>query len=419
MLAKPKLVVIFLSAAVVTYGFVGGLLEKVSAEEDDPYRQLSIFTDVLTKVKSDYVETPDMEAAFQGALQGMVEALDPFSSFVPAGVYGELEPKSGLGGQAGLVLSKRYGYLYVVSVDPDSAAEQQGLRTGDLVESIDGTVTMRMSAWEAEARLRGEPGSTVELRVVRARRTEPSTVTLQRGPLQLPDVSSRIVEQGIGLLRVPHLEAGASEQISEKLKLLEASRIEGLLIDLRGNARGTPEEAVRAADLMLPKGKQIVSARARGGAAVEHVSLAEPLLEGLPVVLMTDGGTSGAAEIFAAALQDHQRATVVGERSNGKGSLQTGFPVGDGARLFVSTTLFYRPGGEPLQADTTRKSGVTPDVRAPNQEFVTNFYFENTTENFDDSLVDDFYRKLDAAVEAEQLNQALEQVRERVARKAA
>ncbi len=419
MFAKPKLLIIILSAAIVVYGFLGGLLERVSAEEDDAYRQLAIFNEVVDKVKSDYVDDPDLEKAFQGAVQGMMEALDPFSSFVPAQMYRQYKRNLDQAGTVGLTLSKRFGYMYVVAVDPGSAAEREGLRTGDLVESIDGEVTMRMSAWEATARLQGPAGSQVEVRVVRARRTEPSTMMLLREAHQPLSVDSRIPEEGVGLLRIPQFEQGAADQVSAKLKLLEASEIRGLLIDLRGNARGELSEAVRSADLLLSSGLPILSVRNREGAETSYVSLQEPILTNIPVVLLLDGGTSGPAEVFAAALQDHQRAEVVGERSNGRGSTQSVFQLNDGAALFVSTALYIRPQGKPLQGETLRESGVNPDVRAPNQEFVTNFYFENTTENFEDDEVDDFYRRLDEAVEREQLSQALERVRAKVLEKVA
>lgn len=419
MLSKPKWVIIILSAVVVAYGLVGGVLEKVSAEEDDAYRQLHIFTEVLGKVKSDYVEQPSLEKAFQGALQGMVEALDPFSSFVPAGVYAELKDNLDMAGSPGLILSKRYGYLYVVAVTPGSPAEREGLRTGDLVESIDDTVTMRMSVWEGMARLQGPPGSEVKLRVVRARRTEPSVLTLTRATPGELSLSSRIHEGEIGYLKVPAFAAGSADQILDRLTLLKASPVRGLLIDLRGNAVGELGEAVKAADLLLPRGLAIVVERSRDGAPVDHPSLQDPVWEDLPLVILADGGTSGAAEVFAAALQDHGRAEVVGERTNGEGSTQASFELDGGARLFVSTTLYVRPNGVPLQGETLRESGVRPDLRSPNQEFVTSFYFENTSEDFDDELVDKFYRELDEAVGQEQLSRALEHVREKVLKKAA
>lgn len=417
-LGKPKLAVIFLSALVVVYGLVGGLLERVSAG-DDAYGQLSIFTEVLRKIQEDYVETPDLRNALNGALLGMMEALDPFSSFVEAETYQQLLERSQMTASPGLTLSKRYGYAYVVAATPGSSAEAAGLRTGDLLESIDGEVTTRMSLWEANARLMGPENSTLRVRVVRARRSEPSEIELERRELPALEVTARIVEPGLGAVRIPGFGAGVAESLQAKLKMLKASGVEGLLVDLRGNAVGSFEEAVRAADLLLARGKKIVSLRDRAGNAVESVSLTDPELAATPLVVLVDGGASGPAEVFAAALLDNQAAQLVGEKTNGFGSEQQRFQLDDGSELWISTKIYIRPNGEPIQAVALRDSGLKPDVRSPSQEFVTNFYFENTSGNVEESLADEFYRKLDEAVERQQLESGLKALREKVLKKAA
>ncbi len=417
-MGKPKLAVIFLSAAIVAYGLVGGLLEKVSAR-DDAYGQLSIFTDVLRKIQSDYVETPQMKETVKGSLLGMMESLDAYSSFVDAETYRTLAAQSRMTASPGIVLSKRYGYAYVVAAAEGGAAASEGLRSGDLLESIEGRPTTRMSLWEAESLLKGPEGSTVKVRVVRARRSQPTEFELERRAPRPARAASNIDADGVGRLTIPEFGPGTAADVSARLKVLKASNLKGLLLDVRGAALGTLEEAVAAADLFLPRGKKIVSVRDRAGAAVESVSLSDPLLSGVPLALLVDGGTSGAAEVFAAALQDGGVASVVGEKSNGFGSVQQEFDLGDGSVLFISTKLYFRPNGEPLQAAAQRDSGIKPDVRSPSQEFVTNFYFENASEDAEDSLIDEFYRKLDQAIEKEQLDGGLRFIREKVFQKAA
>jgi carboxyl-terminal processing protease len=195
--------VIFLSAAIVSYGLIGGILKKASAG-DDNYGQLGIFNEVLHKIRNEYVESPNLERTFRGALHGMLEALDPYSSFVEASAYRNLGKQAEGGASVGLHLAKRLGrlgYAYVVAVTPGGPAAREGLRTGDLVESIGDIVTTQLSSWEANQSLLGSVGSEVTLRVVRARRSEPVEVKLIRVLVSRLMPSGEIVEPGIGLLK--------------------------------------------------------------------------------------------------------------------------------------------------------------------------------------------------------------------------
>lgn len=418
MFAKVKLVVVLLSAMIVLYGLVGGTMKKVSAREGGVYGDLAVFTDVIRRVSEDYVEKPDMQKAMLGAVHGMLEALDPYSSFVDKTTYERLSQIKGKA-TPGLVLSKRYGYAYIVSVLPGTAAERGGLRTGDLLESIEGHGTTEMSLWEAEHLLSGDPGTSVGVRAIRLRRTEPQEMKLAREDFTVPPATARILEEGIGYLKIPTFDNGSFESIKSKLKMLQSSGIQGLLIDLRGTGEGSLDEAVKAADLFLEKGKKIVTLKDREGKATEFVSLNDPLVANIPIAILVTGGTSGAAEVFTAALQDQKVANVIGERTNGRGSVQEPFTLSDGSVLLISTQLYYRSAGKPLQDQNLRNSGVTPDVRSPDEDFVTNFYFENVTDDSDKGVDEEFYRKLNSAVEAEQYRSGLKYLREKVVKKAA
>ena len=419
MFRRTKILVLFISATFVVYGLVGGMWNNVSAR-DDTYQELTIFTEVLNKIREDYVEEPNLARAMSGALHGIMEALDPYSSFIDGATYQRIQQnRSDLTASPGIVLSRRYGYAHIVSVVPDSPADREGLRSGDLIEAIEGQVTTQMSLWEAKKLLVGEPESSVRIRVIRGRRSELSQIDLVRENLTVSEVGARMLEGGIALLRIPHLHEKVSQVVVSKLKMMGSLGMRGLIIDVRGAALGEVEEAVRVSDLFLSKGEMILSLRDRDGNETKFLSLNEPEIGRVPTVVLVDSGTSGAAEVLVAALRDNQITETVGEKTNGEGSLQEVFHLKDGSVLQISTKLFYRPSGEVIQARRLRDSGIHPDVRSPSQDFLTNFYFENTGGDLRDNKGESFYRKLKDAVKFEQFKEGLRRIRKQLEKKAA
>lgn len=415
MLEKVRLTILLFSTLIVTYGLVAGLMERVSAG-DEAYKDLSVFTKVLDHVRQDYVEEPDMKRALNGALHGMMEALDPFSSFVDSETYAALTNRESAA-DVGLRLSKRYGYAHVVSVVESSPADQNGLRTGDLIESIDGKPTVLMSLWEAQRSLAGAADSQVTVRVIRSRRSEPQEIRLPRKVPADQEATARLVRNNIGLLRIPEFYKGVDSAVEAKAKLLISSGAEGLLIDLRSTSGGDLRAAAAAADLLLSSGLKIAEVRSQKASSESFVSTGESLSRDLPIVLLVDGGTSGPAELFAAALKDNEVAEIVGEKTNGHGSIQQDFKLHDGSVLFISTGMVYRPHGEPWQTDEIRKSGIIPDVQSPARDFVSNFYFENSSDSEDvDGLDEEFYSRLDQAIKSEQLEAALKHLADLISR---
>ena len=414
--AKGKLTILFLSALVVGYGLVGGIMDKVSAR-DGAYENLAIFTSVLSKVSEDYVEQPKMESAMLGALHGMMEALDPYSSFVPKEEYEKLRTRDE-SGSVGLVVSKRYSYVYIVASESEGPADQVGLRSGDMIESIDGRLTTQMSVWEARRMLLGTPGTAVDLRVIRARKS-PAALELVRQERALGEVQARIEEPGIGVIRLPNFEPGISSTVESKLRMLVSSGIRGLLVDVRSTAQGEVGEALRVSDLLVEKDKILSTLKDRKSEPVEHRAALDPIVAQIPIVVLTNGGTSGPAEIFTAALRDNEVAEVVGGKTDGRGSLQELFTLEGGSVVFVSTQLYFRPNGKPIQARTIRNSGIVPDVQSPSEEFVTNFLFENVSDDPDAVLGSDFYRRLSQATRSKQFDRGIEQLRSRLLKKAA
>ena len=413
--AKGKLTILLLSALVVGYGLVGGSMDRVAAR-DASYQELALFTAVVSRVRDDYVEKPEMKDALLGALHGIVEAVDPYSSFVPQESYQAYQARSEA--SPGIYISKRSGYAYVVSVVRGSPAEREGVRTGDWIESIDARKTTQMSRWEAQYMLQGAPGTEVKLRLIRPRRP-PTEIRLVREAPVPEKVKAEIVETGLGWLRIPSLKTGSAKQVRKGLRMLRSAAVKGILLDVRGVAEGEVAEAVEVAGLLLPKGSEVLTVKDRQKRSVVHTTTVEPLLAGVPAVVLADGGTSGAAEILTAALKDNKVATVVGLKTDGRGSGQELFQLGDGSVLYLATKLYYRPSGSSIQKKKLKDSGISPDVRAPDEDFVTNFFLENVSDDPDAELGVDFFKGLEEAVRKRQFQQGLDELRGWLAKKAA
>jgi len=403
---------LLLSILFVSYGLAAGLLKMTSAD-GDVYTGLSVFTSVLDRIQDDYVEVPDMENVLNGAIQGLMEAVDPYSSFVNGLTYEELMAVNRDFG-IGASISKRYGYIYVISTEKGSTAWNSGLRSGDLIETIDGSPTATMSLWEAERRLEGPEGSTLSIRVIRTRRQEPLVLSIPRELVVDNEVSVRVLDEDLGLVVIPDFRTGTAAELEAGLKKLLSSDIKGMIVDLRDSSTGDLDEAVRAADLFLGEGREIVSIQVKGKEVEAISATGEALVSGIPVVLLVNSGTSGGAEVFAAALRDNETASVIGGKTEGKGSVQKKLPLESSGFLYLSHELMIRPNGKPIQDRNFRNSGIEPDRQAPGHDFIPDYYSDNTPENDDEQLGVDFFRNLDDAVAEEQMRMARELVREMV-----
>ena len=373
-----------------------------------PSRQpLALFNGIAQLVQNAYVEPPRMERALDGALVAMLESLDPYSSYVSADTFKALDHQ--YQASPGLIVNKLFGYLYVVSVVEGSPADEAGLYTGTLVESINGTTTAFMSLWEAEQRLKGPSGTRVELRVVRSRSSEPVQLGLLRNLLNPRDVSVQPLEDGIVRLHLPHLGAGVALALESILSEIDNPQTSGLIVDLRGTAQGLLKESVESADLFLDEGATIMTLSGRGGRSEEFVAEKGVALADVPMVVLIDRGTSGAAEILAAALQDHGRAETLGVRSIGNGGLQERQDLEDGAVLLLTTQNVVRSTGSPLQSKDLRKSGIAPSLRWPDQNWEMQYYYDHLPKG--DAFDLESHRDLHKAILEEQLRKAIEGIR--------
>ena len=361
-----KAIVVALTLMVFSYVGLGYVMGKTG--EDKTYRSLSVFSEVLQHVQQDYVEEPNMPLVTSGALHGLLESLDPLSSYLSPREYTEYKQKiqNGTKGEVGIALSKRFGYIIVVAVLPDSPAQKAGLRPGDILEAIGGFTTREMSVGQAQILLAGDPGSSVKVAVVRRGRSETQDVDLVRAQVNAPKVTAERMEPEVGYLRVLTLETGKTNEVREKLAQFEKQGVQKLVLDLRDNAKGEPNEAVAVARLFLTSGT-IGSLKGQTVAREEFVTEPTKTVWKHPMTVLINSSTTGAAEVLAAAIGENKRGEVVGTRTYGSASEQKLIPLEDGAALVLTVALYYTPSGKAIPED-----GVKPtvEVRASGEEGV-------------------------------------------------
>jgi carboxyl-terminal processing protease len=355
-----KYSVVSVSACLVALLLVGALLgQSPETAPSDPYRHINVFTEVFAKVKADYVEEPDMKNVTLGAVNGLLVSLDPFASYLNADQYKQYlktkdDPKAGVG----LVLSRKYGYeLSVVDAIDGSPADRAGLSTGDIIEAINGISTRDMPLAYADVVLHGEPGSTVQLTVLRMRKPEPSKITLTRARITPPPLRWKMLDSETGYVAVEDLTAGKSQEVQAALAALTKQGAKRMVLDLRHAVLSTPEEGVALANLFLDKG---TIGSLKGQKVKQQVFEADPakaVYKG-PLVVLTNRGTVGAAEIAAAALADNKRAQLVGERTYGDAALRKAVPTDDGGAVLLAVAKYYSPSGKAIQ-DTSVTPGFT------------------------------------------------------------
>ena len=349
-----RLIVISLSVLVLSYVGLGYVLGKTA--EDKTYRSLTVFGEVLQHIQQDYVEEPNLPLVTAGALHGLLESLDPMSSYLSPREYNDYKQKlqSGPRAEVGATLSKRFGYIVVVSVLPDSAAAKAGLRYGDLLEAIAGFTTREMSVGQAQILLAGEPGTVVNVAVVRRGHTEPQDLEMIRAQLPSTHVLADKVTPDVAYIRVPTFDAGKTSELRDKLLQFDRQGIRKLVLDLRDCGRGETSEAVAAARLFLTSG---TIATVRGQTVTRQEFAAEPTkaVWKHPMTVLISGSTSGAAEILAAGIGGNKRGELVGTRTFGTASEQKLIPLEDGAAVVLTVANYYATGGKSIAEE-----GVVP-----------------------------------------------------------
>lgn len=354
--SRLKYVVVTLSTLVVILLLLGAR-QSAGQSSDDQYRHLGVYTEVLSRIKADYVEEPDLKNVTLGALNGMLESVDPYASYLNADQYKQyLKSNGAKKGGIGVVVAKRLGYVGVVDATPGGPADKAGLNTGDILESINNVSTRDMPLVYAEMLLDGDPGTTVEVGLLKFSNPEPTKMTITRAAVQDPPVTSKMLPDQIGLVSAPSFDSNKVHEIRAKIEDLQKQGAKKLILDLRNNATSTPEEGIKVANLFIDKGL-ISYTEGQKSPRQNFDAVAANAVAKVPVVVITNRGTAGGAEVAVAALMDDKHAEVVGERTYGKAGVRKAITLDDGGAVILSVAKYYSPSGKAIQ-----DNGVTPTV---------------------------------------------------------
>jgi carboxyl-terminal processing protease len=368
---RAKFVVVMSSTCLVALLLLGGVVTKGASASDigddkgagnNVYKHLSVYSEVLSRIKSEYVEEPDMSSVTLGAMNGMLESIDPYASYLNATQYKEyLKNFDTYKGDLGMVLAKKYGYITIVAVIPGSPADKAGLTTADFIESIKGIATRDMPLAYAKLLLKGDSGSSIDMTVLR-RKPEPQKLTLTRAVIAYPPVESKMLPDEIGYIKVSALTEGEVKQVATAVTSLQKQGAKKLLLDLRSCAAGEPEDGVDLANLFLGKGL-ITYSQGQKFPRKDFNADEKKDITALPLVVLTNRGTASAAEVATAALQDDKRATVVGEHTYGDASIRRPIQMEDGSAVILSVAKYYTPAGKSIQ-----DNGITPNEQVVENE---------------------------------------------------
>jgi carboxyl-terminal processing protease len=385
---RTKFILILISASLTLYTVVGGWIStRAQQPANDPNAQLRIFESVLQHIQSDYVDEPNMDKVRAGALRGLAYGLDPYSTYLTPDQVRDYNQGAAKDNQTGIgaELSQVASYLYVIAPMKGSPADLAGIRSGDIIEYIDGKATRDISLYDAKQLLNGPAGSEVKLRVLRAN-SSPLTVSVKRGNSKAPSSEARMDAGRVGVLRINSFGDGEANDARTRLQDLMKQGAQKIIIDLRDTAGGSLAEAVAAANLFIKDGV-IAQTVGREGKAIKTFS-ADPkaMVFSGPVVVLIDPGTAGAAEVVASAIGERDRGQVVGERSFGAGTEQQLFTLRGGDGLLLTTVKWATSSGKTFLGEDRAHSGVTPSVEVKGQEVADSVDPDDLTGNDDDDV---------------------------------
>jgi len=357
MSTKLKVTILASSLAVLLFTFGGSFVSVRASSNDGAYRQLSVYSEVLSRIRSEYVEEPNIPGVTEGALHGLLESLDANSSYLSPAEWKhyksiKIEGKADIGA----AVSKRFGYADVIAVIPGGPADKAGIENSDILESIEGKSTHDMSLAEIHSILVGEPGTTVTVAVVRPRRAEPQKIVITRDMVTIPPVEDKMLADNTGYIKVDAFPEGKSQEIAAKIRDLQKQGAKKLVLDLRNSASGEESEGIATANLFLDHG---TITYLQGQKYPRQAFNAEPSkdITKLPVAVLVNRGTAGPAEIVAAAILENARGDVVGDKTFGDGSIQKTIEMRDNGALILSVAKYYSPSGKAIQ-----DVAVTPNV---------------------------------------------------------
>jgi carboxyl-terminal processing protease len=363
---KPKiqnylLVVTGLVAGVLVSIGHGVFAERGSTQATLPVEELRTFSDVFGRIKNDYVVDVDDKELIENAIRGMLSGLDPHSSYLDAEQFTELQVgTTGQFGGLGIEVGMENGFVKVIAPIDDTPAQRAGVQSGDLVIRLDDTPVKGMTLNEAVKVMRGEPGSDIELTIVREGLDQPLKITITRDVIKVKSVRARMLEPGFGYLRISQFQSKTAENMVDAITDLNKENkapLRGLVLDLRNNPGGVLNGAVAVSDAFLQKGMIVYTEGRIADSRLRFNATPDDVIDGAPLVVLVNQGSASASEIVAGALQDHKRAIIVGVKTFGKGSVQTILPLSSNSALKLTTARYYTPSGKSIQAE-----GITPDI---------------------------------------------------------
>lgn len=351
----------------VMLGVAGTLTTSVIADRsgvsvDLPLEQLRTFSEVFNRVKSDYVAETTSGELIEDAIRGMLSGLDPHSSYLKPDEFEEVQSGTrGEFGGLGIEVGREDGFVKVIAPIDDTPAERAGLQPGDLIIRVDGQSTKGMELNEAVRLMRGEPGTEIELTIMRDEDDGPFTVTLERAVIQVTSVRARMLDDDYGYVRISQFQSRTGPQLLDAIEELQSEgngRMRGLVLDLRNNPGGVLQAAVAVSDAFLHEGRIVYTEGRRDRARMEFDATPNDVLGGAPIVVLINSGSASASEIVAGALQDHRRAVLMGNNTFGKGSVQSILPLSGGSAVKLTTAKYFTPSGRVIE-----EGGIDPDVR--------------------------------------------------------
>lgn len=336
--------------------------ERSAADKDLPLPELRNFTDVLDRVKQDYVKDVDDKELLEQAIRGMISGLDPHSSYLNESDFRELQVgTSGEFGGLGIEVGMDDGFVKVIAPIDDTPAQRAGIKAGDLIIRLDDTPVKGLSLSDAVKIMRGKPNTEITLTIVREGEDKPLKFTIVRDVIQVKSVKTRLLEPNFGYARISQFQSNTGADLNQALtELIKENKapLKGLIIDLRNNPGGVLNTAVEVADAFLEQGTIVYTEGRNSSSRQYYKATPGDILAGAPIVVLVNGGSASASEIVAGALQDQRRAIIMGEQTFGKGSVQTILPLINGTALKLTTALYFTPDGRSIQAE-----GIKPDIK--------------------------------------------------------
>jgi carboxyl-terminal processing protease len=358
---KTALVLVFGIFLGISASLTGNVLANKEEAKGLPLDQLRNFSDIFSRIKSDYVEDVEDEVLLEHAIRGMLSGLDPHSTYLSPDEYNELRiGTSGEFGGLGIQVGMEDGFVKVISPIDDTPAYNAGLKAGDLIIRLDDKTVKGLTLNDAVKIMRGKPGTDIQLTVVREGEDKPLNFVVTRDIIKVKSVKNRMLDPGYGYIRISNFQSRTAPQLMDAINELKEENkdgLKGLVLDLRNNPGGVLNAAAEVSDLFIDKGKLVYTEGRIDNSHYEYNAKPGDILDGAPVVVLINGGSASASEIVAGALQDHKRAVVMGSKSFGKGSVQTIQELRSGGAVKITTARYFTPNGRSIQG-----AGITPDI---------------------------------------------------------